>query len=314
MILKYIAYFAIGYTLLVVAACAVQRSLLYFPDRSKPSSEQMAAMGLQFWPAEAEFKGFMNAKTPQQAGGTAIVFHGNAGAAWQRDYFIHALEPLGYRVILAEYPGYSGRPGKMNEDSFITDAKQIISSARSAFGGPIYLFGESMGCGVAAAAAADTDNSIIGLAMVTPWDSLPSLAQTHYWYLPARWLVKDQYNSVENLKLFRGPVAMAMADEDQVIPNKHTLKLYDAISTAKQLWTFKNAGHNSWPNAPGAPWWKEVMHFLSSQKSSRWKLSKKGRPPAMAACLCLWPEKSTFYLRDYFPAFLASSSHPFQVS
>lgn len=268
MIFKYIAYVAIGYTLMVLVACAVQRSLLYFPDRSKPSSEQMAAMGLKFWPAEGAYQGIVNANTPQQAGGTAIVFHGNAGAAWQRDYFIRALEPLGYRVILAEYPGYSGRPGRMNEDSFISDAKQMISSARSAFGDPIYLFGESMGCGVAAAAAADAQSNISGLALVTPWDSLPDLAQTHYWYLPARWLVKDQYNSVENLKSFRGPVAVAMADKDQVIPNKHTLKLYDALSTPKQLWTFKNAGHNSWPTSPGEPWWKEVMSFISSQNQT----------------------------------------------
>jgi pimeloyl-ACP methyl ester carboxylesterase len=263
-ILKYLVYFAIGYTLIVTAACAVQRRLLYFPDRSKPSSEQMAAMGLKYWPAASEFKGVMSTNAPQLAVGTVIVFHGNAGAAWHRDYFIHALEPLGYRVILAEYPGYGGRTGKMNEDIFSTDAKEIISEARSAFGDPIYLFGESMGCGVAAAAAADTGSRISGLALVTPWDSLPSLAQTHYWYLPARWLVKDRYNSIENLTSFRGPVAVAMADKDQVIPRKHTMKLYHALTMPKRLWTFKNAGHNSWPSAPEEPWWKEIMSFISS--------------------------------------------------
>lgn len=263
--MKYVIYIALLYTFVVLAACGLQRKLLYFPDRAKPSSEQLAARGLQYWPTEAEFKCIIDANAPQTVNGTIIVFHGNAGAAWQRDYFVRALAPLGYRVILAEYPGYGGRPGKMTEKDFVNDAKEIISSALSEFGPPIYLFGESMGCGVAAAAAAQMESTLSGLVLITAWDSLPSLAQTHYWYLPTRWLVKDQYNSIQNLQSFNRPVAVAMADNDKIIPNRHTMKLYDAISTSKQLWVFKNAGHNSWPTSPGERWWKEVVDFLASQ-------------------------------------------------
>jgi pimeloyl-ACP methyl ester carboxylesterase len=268
MILKLTAYAIIGYAVLVVLACTFQRRLLYFPDRGKPSNEQLSARGLKYWPTEDGFKGLLSLNTSPPTNGTVIVFHGNAGSAWHRDYYAHALEPLGYRVLLAEYPGYGGRPGKMSEESFVIDAKKIISSARSLFGDPIYLIGESMGCGVAAAAAAaaaETTNALSGLVLVTPWDSLPRLAQTHYWYLPARWLVRDQYDSIQNLRMFKRPIALAMAEHDKIIPNKHTLNLYDALSGPKKLWKFDNAGHNSWPTAPGEQWWKEVMDFVSSQ-------------------------------------------------
>lgn len=263
MIIKYFLYIAIGYALLVLVVFVIQRSLLYYPDRSKPNSEYLAAMGLKFWPAPSQFKGVTGINAPDPANGTVIVFHGNAGSAWHRDYYVRALEPMGFRVILAEYPGYGGRPGKMSEKNFIDDAKGIIASVRTDFGNPVYLIGESMGCGVAAALAADASTAVSGLVLVTPWDSLPSLAQTHYWYLPARWLVIDQYDSVRNLQSFDRPVAVAMADHDEVIPNKHTLKLYNAISAPKQLWRFKNAGHNSWPTSPGERWWKEVMQFVT---------------------------------------------------
>jgi len=45
--------------------------------------------------------------------GTVTVFHGNAGPAAGREFYLQALAPLNYRVILAEYPGYGGRTGTL---------------------------------------------------------------------------------------------------------------------------------------------------------------------------------------------------------
>lgn len=263
---RYAAYFAIGYALLVLVVFLLQRNLIYFPDREKPPVDQLRSMGLQFWPDRSDFKGLIGTGKALPAKGTVIVFHGNAGSAWHRVYFVHALEPLGYRVVLAEYPGYGGRRGKMNEKNAVADARGIIANARSQFGDPVFLLGESMGSGVAAAAI-DADQPVSGLVMVTPWDSLPSLAQTLYWYLPARWLVKDQFDSIANLQSFDRPVAVAMALNDEVIPNKHTMALFNAIKAPKRLWQFENAGHNSWPTQPNAPWWREVMAFVSAESS-----------------------------------------------
>ncbi|MGD9217632.1 MAG: alpha/beta fold hydrolase [Desulfobacteraceae bacterium] len=262
-VIRYTVYICIGYMLVVGLVFVLQRNLLYFPEREKPSAGQLAAVGLEFWPDASDYKGFMGANTTQ-AKGTVIVFHGNAGSAWHRYYVARALEPLGYRVILAEYPGYGGRSGKLTEKSLVADAGNIISLAQKEFGGPIYLFGESMGCGVAAAAAKGSSTPICGLVLVTPWDSLPSLAQTHYWYLPARWLVKDRFDSVSNLRSFHRPVAVAMAENDEVIPNRHTTKLYDALRAPKRIWRFQDAGHNSWPTGPEENWWREAMGFVAT--------------------------------------------------
>lgn len=264
---RYAVYFAIGYLLLVLVVFLLQRNLIYFPDREKPPADDLRSMGLQFWPDGSDFKGLISIGESRPAKGTVIVFHGNAGSAWHRGYYVHALEPLGYRVVLAEYPGYGGRPGKMNEKNAVADAGEIIAKARLQFGDPVFLLGESMGAGVAAAAAAHAGQPVSGLVMVTPWDSLPSLAQTHYWYLPARWLVKDQYDSIDNLQSFDRPVAVALAVNDEVIPNKHTMTLFNAVKAPKRLWQFKNAGHNSWPTQPNAPWWKEAMAFVTAGSS-----------------------------------------------
>jgi hypothetical protein len=58
-----------------------------------------------------------------------------------RKYYFDALEAQGYRVVLAEYPGYGGRSGELSEKSFITDARRTTLRAKEEFSGPLYLWG-----------------------------------------------------------------------------------------------------------------------------------------------------------------------------
>jgi uncharacterized protein len=262
--IRLIGFAAMGYGLLVLLVFLMQRRMIYAPESSRPAQDAVQALGLRYWPdAEGAFRGYIGMEPPKRFRGTVVAFHGNAGSAWQRDYFIRALHPLGYRVILAEYPGYGGRPGDTNETVFVRDAIATVKRARSDFGTPIYLLGESMGCGVAAAAAAARDVDASGLILITPWDSLPDLAQTHYWYLPARMLTIDRFDSVSNLESFDRPVALAIAKNDTVVPNKHSLRLFHSLAAPKRLWEFAGAGHNTWPTAADAPWWREAMDFVA---------------------------------------------------
>jgi uncharacterized protein len=263
-VIKICAYSAAGYGLLILLVFFIQRRMIYAPESGRPAEDAVHTMGLRYWPnVPSDFRGFVDAAEGAHYRGTVIAFHGNAGSAWQRDYFIHALQPLGYRVVLAEYPGYGGRPGAINETAFVLDAVATIKEARTMFGSPIYLLGESMGCGVAAAAAASPEIIAAGLILITPWDSLPDLAQTLYWYLPARKLTLDRFDSVNNLQSYDQPVAMAIAENDTVIPNKHSLRLFQSLKCPKRLWRFPGAGHNSWPTRADAPWWKEAMDFVA---------------------------------------------------
>jgi uncharacterized protein len=263
-IIKFCLYAAFGYGLLVLLVFFMQRRMIYAPESSQPANDAVRAMGLRYWPADTgDFRGFIDTDLPVQNRGTIIAFHGNAGSAWERDYFIQALQPLGYRVVLAEYPGYGGRAGAINETAFVSDAITTIKEAQAAFGAPIYLLGESMGCGVAAAAAASSEIAPAGLILITPWDSLPDLAQTLYWYLPARMLTLDRFDSVNNLRSYDHPVAMVIAEKDTVVPNKHSLRLFQSLTAPKRLWRFPGADHNSWPTHPDAPWWREAMDFVT---------------------------------------------------
>lgn len=264
MLFRVIIYCLGAYGILIILAYLLQRHMLYYPDTEYPPTEELKEIGVELWPqGEAPYKGLISA--PFDSKGLVIVFHGNAGAAWHRAYYVDALVPLGYRVLLAEYPGYGGRKGSLGEDSFVRDAKQLVREAWQEFGAPIFLWGESLGCGVAAAVARDGDIPINGVVMLTPWDSLTNLAQKMYWFLPVGILLRDKYDNRKNLQVFKGPVAVVVAEKDEIVPKKFGLSLYESIPGKKRLWIFPHSGHNDWPASPKEKWWKEVMDFLAQE-------------------------------------------------
>ena len=261
--MKLILYAILFYCLLLAVVFFMQRRLLYLPDPARPSDVAVQTAGLTFWPSSSnDYRGFLSTEPHSNPKGTIIVFHGNAGRAADRIYYARALTPLGYRVLLAEYPGYGGRRSSPSEASLTADAKAIVELAHQEFGDPIYLWGESLGCGVATAVASETQIPIAGVILVTPWESLPKLAQSIYWFFPARWLVRDQFDNAANLAAYDGPVAVLLAEHDEVIPVRHGQRLFDAITSYKKLWVFEEAGHNSWPIQPGESWWREVMAYM----------------------------------------------------
>ncbi len=267
MFLKLGLYAVIGYLIVCTLAYLFQRNMLYYPDTEYPDEKELKRIGLKTWPETGSGYKAVVSLTPSGAGkGVVVVFHGNAGAAWHRYYYVQALEPLGYRVVLAEYPGYGGRGGELGEESFVSDGKQLLAQVMKEFGGPLFLWGESLGSGVAAAIARDPGVPVSGVVMLTPWDSLANLAQKIYWFLPVRWMLRDKYDTVKNLQEFRGPVAVVVAERDEIVPKEFGLALYEALCGPKRLWVFPDSGHNDWPSSSNETWWKEVMEFLEAHQ------------------------------------------------
>lgn len=262
----------VGYVFLMAFMSLSQDRLLYLPDPSPPSADNLRRPGrpaLAAWPADpgAPLRGYVSANvatTPAQRG-TVLVFHGNAGSARDRTIFLSAFEPRGVRVILVEYPGYGGRDGRPSQDVLVADGLESLQAARAAYGDPIWLLGESLGAAVAAQVAAAAKPGVAGVVLITPWNNLPDLAQSIYWYLPARWLVRDRYDSRAALQGFAGPKAVLIAGSDQIVPPAHSQALYEALPAPKRLWLFPQAGHNDWLAHIDTTWWDEVLGWLQDQ-------------------------------------------------
>lgn len=265
MVIKRMLSIVLCYLLFLLFLFCFQRNLIYIPEKHSIDQLQELAeqRNLKFWPSVDNYLGLMSKSAETVYKGTVIVFHGNAGSAIHRIYYLQALERLGYRVILAEYPGYGARNGSPSETAFIANGIETLKQALNGFSGPVFLLGESLGSGVIGGIMQAMQTQVKGIVLVTPFDSLANVAQHHYWVFLANWLVRDKYNNIENLQSYPGSIAILLAGEDEIIPKQYGLNLFDSLRCRKRLWIFKDAGHNSMPLAPGLNWWKEVMGFVA---------------------------------------------------
>jgi len=236
-----------------------QDHLLYYP--AKAGIEDLASTGLRPWPSAGEFRGLI-ADSAGSTRGTAIVFHGNTGHAGHRAYYAETLGAHGLRVILAEYPGYGPRDGRVGESSLVGDADETIRLAYEMYGAPLIIVGESLGSGVAAAAAGRQRNRVAGLLLITPWRRLEEVAAYHFPWLPVRWLLRDRYDSEKNLQDFGRPIAVVIAERDGTVPPDFGRALYEALAEPKSLTMVNGAEHNNWQAGLDDGWWTKTVEFL----------------------------------------------------
>jgi pimeloyl-ACP methyl ester carboxylesterase len=77
-------------------------------------------------------------------------------------------------------------------------------------------------------------------------------------------VVRERYDSIANLQEYRGPVAILVAGEDELVPREQAERLYNSLNTERRMWVFEGVEHNTWPAGPEESWWQEVTEFLGS--------------------------------------------------
>jgi pimeloyl-ACP methyl ester carboxylesterase len=106
---------------------------------------------------------------------------------------------------------------------------------------------------------------IDGIILITPWDTLLSVAKEHFPWLPVRLFLKDKYDSIGNLKAFQGRIAIVGAEQDDIIPVHHAHALYQTLPGNKKIWTIKGAGHNDWVDRVGPSWWQTITDYAGGR-------------------------------------------------
>ena len=252
---------AVLYVALVISGCLMQRKLLYHPSRItlEAGVPEAAAQGFEPWRnSVGDYIGWKHtAKTA--ARGQILIIHGNAGSAIDRlDYMdtLQTIRPVD--VFVLEYPGYGARKGSPSQKHFFAAADEAIALMTN--GSPVYIVGESIGTGVAAYLAGAHPTQVRGLLLFAPYYNLTEVAQYHVPWLPARLLLPDKFPSAKYLENYHGPVAVVLAGQDQIVPNKFGRKLYDSYAGPKKVWMDPDAGHNDLIERPTA-WWSELLEF-----------------------------------------------------
>ncbi len=247
-IMEYVAGAVALYALFIAILFFMQRSLLYHPDQTAPDP---AAYGVpEMSPVRLDTEdGFQLLgwwRAPRDSGQPVLVYlHGNAGHIGDRAHKVRGYLDAGYGVLLVSYRYNAGIGGSPSEEALFADARAGLAFvAREGLAEDrIVLYGESLGSGPAVAMAAT--QRIGALVLEAPYTSMVDLARHHYWYAPARWLVRDRLNSISRIGKIAAPLIVIHGESDRVIPVKFGRRLFDAAPETKEAHFLPGAAHNN---------------------------------------------------------------------
>jgi uncharacterized protein len=238
---------AISFVLYVAFAATVyftQRSLMYFPDTAHvtpadaglPEANEVlltAADGTQIhvWHI-----------APHDNKPVIIYFHGNGGSLPGRVDRFRRLIKDGIGLVGVEYRGYGGSSGTPTEQGLIADAQAAYAFAAARYPvSQIVVWGESLGSGVAVALAAE--KPVGRVILEAPFTSTEAVGARHYWYLPVRFLMKDQFHSDERIGKVTAPLMIMHGVLDRTVPYAMGEEMFELANKPKHIVRFLDGGH-----------------------------------------------------------------------
>lgn len=238
-----------GALLLIYAAAVAflaifQRSFIYHPPRIP--LDQRALRAADYEALDQPLSGpatLWFARGHAIENRTVVFLHGNSGDIAGAIGKVSPLREAGYGVLLVEYPGFSQVAGRPTQSSIVAQATLALRAleARGISGDRVVLWGESLGTGVAIQLAAD--NPIGGLILEAPFTAVADRAQEIYWWMPARRLVLDRFDSLARIREIDAPILVGHGEQDRVTPPHHGRRLLAAANEPKRGVFFPTGGH-----------------------------------------------------------------------
>ena len=260
------------YVSIVVVMTVMQRSLIYHPltaealNAGSTGSVPSGVYDFAFRGADGTplngwyFRRYMRSAesgeemTKQLTDSSRVVlyFAGNAGNRSARVDQCEMLAAFGADVLIADYRGFGDNPGSPSEDVLIADAHCLWDYVTGECGVPherIILYGESLGGGMAVRLAADQSRAgtpPAGLVIRSSFNSLGDVGQSHYPFLPVKWVLWDQFDSESQICDIDCRYLHVHGDRDNVVPYECGKSLFEAAPEGcdKCFVTLEGAGHN----------------------------------------------------------------------
>ena len=254
------------YLALLALLFVMQRRLLFVPNTQRPDLAD-AALGPKMRPIEiATVDGLRLLAWYQPPAGNPgalmLYLHGNAGHIGNRSDRVRPYLEAGFGVLLAEYRGFGGNPGRPSEAGFYCDARAALDflAQQGVAARRIVLYGESLGTGVAVQMAIEREYG--ALVLEAPYTSVAAVAQSRYWMFPVRSLVLDRFDSLSKIGRVRCPVFVMHGERDQVIPIRYGRELFLAAPEPKEAKWFAEGNHTNFDEFGGPA---AVLEFLRRQ-------------------------------------------------
>jgi pimeloyl-ACP methyl ester carboxylesterase len=171
------------------------------------------------------------------------VANGNGGNRAGRAPLAAKLAEAGLTVLLFDYRGYGGNPGRPSEEGLALDVRaayDFLTQQRKVPPERIIYYGESLGSAVVTELA--TEHPPAGLVLRSPFVDLAAAGSELYPLLPVRLLLRDRFPVKENLARVRVPTVVVYGSADTIIPAGQS-RAVAAANSARQV-EIPGADHN----------------------------------------------------------------------
>ncbi len=264
--MKYLLFAIIG---LLLVMYLVQDRLIFFQPKissfQRNALKQSQQQSFELEVDGATLKGWWVEPSPSSTSSQAppknqiiLYFGGNAEEVshnipeFQRAF----LSPS----VFVNYRGYGDSSGKPSEKNFFSDALALFDEVkRQKPDHEVVIIGRSVGSGVATYLA--SQRTAHKLVLITPFDSMQSVAQNSFPVIPMGLLLKHKFRSDLYVEKLTAPTLILGASADEIIATKHTTKLIQCFSRQPEVVWIEGAGHN---NLSGyAKYWTALSAFVN---------------------------------------------------
>jgi fermentation-respiration switch protein FrsA (DUF1100 family) len=256
-----------AFALLVALAWVYQRRMIYFPMEQRVAPAWSVLGGAEEVSFETEdglsLNGWFLLPAGRSTRAALLVFNGNAGNRSHRAPLAAALAREGFAVLLFDYRGYGGNPGRPSEGGLLADgraARRWLETRPQVEGRPLVFFGESLGAAVALATAVERPPA--ALVLRSPFTSLVDVGRRHYPFLPVPWLLSDRYPSLARIRGLDCPLLVIAGERDRIIPPEQSRELFEAAPVERKAFLSLSGGHNDIELLAGQRLVDETVAFL----------------------------------------------------
>lgn len=242
-LLRWVAFLAVAaYAAIVALIFLQQRAMLYPGARAESVDGQRAPWGK--WQAlqgtdSTSLVALHEPAAPDRP--TVLLFLGNGDDVRAYGFLAEALQTRGVGLLVPSYRGYPGSGGSPTEAGILSDAL-VAYDWLAGQTTSIAIIGRSLGTGVAVNTAANRPASTV--VLVSPYDSIASVAAGRFLWLPVRLLIRDSYRSDQRIAAVKVPTLFMHGDRDDSVPIEHGRALFALASEPKEFVTLEGIGHN----------------------------------------------------------------------
>ncbi len=211
---------AIGlfYSGLLGCLYAAQRSLIFPAPPLLASPVPAGVRELQLGTAAVPV--FARFLPPPEGARVVVHFHANAEVLPDLDSLLEGYRRAGLGFAAVEYPGYGLAAAQAPSEASLQSAAETLlaylESVEHLGRERLVLEGRSLGTGVATEMARRGHGS--RLILMSPYTSLPAVAQEMLPFVPARLLMRDRFPTDERAPSVAIPVLIVHGTDDEVIP------------------------------------------------------------------------------------------------